>query len=336
MRGVAICLVVFQHALSMGSKSGIAAAISLLCYKVDVNVFFFLSGYLFEKRNGYRNQSKVQFLSRKAKQLLVPYLFWNGALHFVVWLGYRSGIHPVVSVLSKLGFENYSAGIILRNILTYQNYHVELYWFIYVLFLIFLFQKLIEMFKLDSRLLIGAIGLMFAVVLLLETDISIKFATGCIIFFIGRLVFVRGKGPSSYGIGLTCLCIAIFVMLWLLPFPLKWRINYKSVSLIYELSRSILMGLCGVIFVSKISAVLCNKSMGCRFMSVIGDYSFSIYLLHTPYVLGAINAVLSAMHIPAYLAVMVLLGCGICIPVLIDRFVFSKSSILCKVCLGKN
>lgn len=66
MRSVAIILVVLQHALKYSTNQTMFS-FAKVCYAIDVNVFFFISGYLFERKVVIWVKMYLDLLSKKSK-----------------------------------------------------------------------------------------------------------------------------------------------------------------------------------------------------------------------------------------------------------------------------
>lgn len=135
LRAIAILMVIVHHTINnLPDTAG--GDYLLIVVNADVNIFFLISGFLFEKGYERYRRNVRGFLVRKARQLLIPYLFWSLLLYagarFVYDVAGRGG-----GILQSLGFERLSWGTIAFNILTFQDYYVEYLWFIYVLFLFF-------------------------------------------------------------------------------------------------------------------------------------------------------------------------------------------------------
>ena len=114
MRSVAIILVVLQHALAY-STNPTMFSVAKVCYAIDVNVFFFISGYLFErKKSSYIGENVSGFVAKKARELLIPYLSWSLLIYFGVYFGYR--IPAMEKIIGKIGFERFTVQEIFVNI----------------------------------------------------------------------------------------------------------------------------------------------------------------------------------------------------------------------------
>ena len=135
LRGIAIILVVIHHAFN--NLPGVNGGVVLTISQSDVAIFFMISGYLFEKQYDKYSRDKTSFVRRKAKQLLIPYLFWSLILYIGAGIIHLFG-GKLSSLLSNYGFGKVSVLEIILNVLTFRSYYVEYLWFIYVLFVYFI------------------------------------------------------------------------------------------------------------------------------------------------------------------------------------------------------
>ena len=135
MRAFGILMVVIQHAVVLYFSTSFSDILITICVFVDVHVFMFVSGYLFQKkRDQYIEMGIKKFALKKFRSLMVPYLFWAGILFLGTYILYglsdRFGIHAA----EALGFQRLSVGQIIVGLLTYRYFHIQLYWFLFALF----------------------------------------------------------------------------------------------------------------------------------------------------------------------------------------------------------
>ena len=131
-------LVVFIHSVGdiNGSYYHLRDFISHPLLNFVVPAFFIISGYLYEiKKDKYKQEGFVKFLSQKFNALMIPYLFWS----LVIPIGLKF-MNIVLS--GKLESKVWSWGEIIINTITYKEYYVQHLWFIYILFAFFLIHYL--------------------------------------------------------------------------------------------------------------------------------------------------------------------------------------------------
>ena len=134
LRAFAIVLVVVHH--TFNNLPAVNGGLMLSISQSDVAIFFMISGYLFEKQFDKYSRDKTSFIRKKAKQLLIPYLFWSLILYIGAGIIHLFG-GRLSGILTNLGFERLSVLEIAINVLTYHSFYVEYLWFVYVLFVYF-------------------------------------------------------------------------------------------------------------------------------------------------------------------------------------------------------
>ena len=335
MRAIAILMVVFQHVIVAVNATEQSQKIAAVLYSVDVYVFFVISGYLFQlNKPKYQEKGFLRFMADKGKSLLVPYLVWGGGLFGVVYFLYFLN-NPRISVaLMAIGFERMSVLGILKALFTYNTFYVQLYWFIYVLFLI----MTASFFMPDKVGAISAtvivLGLVLTYLVLSTDSYLLKKITACFpVFSIGRIYrLVEEKYPLKnsriflrIGVGMVLFCF-----LQLLPYSM-FQIRYLNRLYIFILE--VLRGTIGTIVVYYSSYFLTTKNL--KILLLIGNKSFAVYIMHNPYVVKLSAMVLNRTFLPKSVCVLVVLIAGITIPILVERFIVSRSSILRGFLLGQ-
>ena len=135
MRGFGILLVVLQHSVVLYFSSGFSSLFLTVCVFIDVHVFMFVSGYLFQKYSDrYLRMGIRRFALKKFRSLIVPYLFWAGILFVGVFILYKLSDIYGIHIAQSLGFQRLSPAQMLVGLLTYRYYHMQLYWFLFALF----------------------------------------------------------------------------------------------------------------------------------------------------------------------------------------------------------
>lgn len=280
MRAIAIIMVVLQHSIGRVASTNIELKSMYMLNHIDVSVFFIISGYLYEiKKDKYKQEGFVKFLSQKFNALMIPYLFWS----LVIPIGLKF-MNIVLS--GKLESKVWSWGEIIINTITYKEYYVQHLWFIYILFAFFLIHYLSgDLFiKLPIFMLIF-IGLNFVD----GCDIPFligKFVLHFTTFSIGRLIAHRGMEKLRTNKGLFIVVLFTFCgcycsELWIPD------------SFTYKLYGHLLYALSGSAVVYYIASIISNlKGKLCYSLQVIGADSFEIYILHNPYISVSISMIL--------------------------------------------
>lgn len=77
MKGLAILLVTLGHLFIPYTKDGQLYPISAMIYSFHMSFFFFLSGYINEKVNGISQIGHREYIKKKFRALIIPFLFWS-------------------------------------------------------------------------------------------------------------------------------------------------------------------------------------------------------------------------------------------------------------------
>lgn len=141
LQTIGIILVVVGHAFFNHGEHIVCQWI----YTFHMPLFFFISGYLLEYTSARKGRKIVDvelkpFISRKAKRLLIPYLFWGTAVFFPKAMLASFSVRPIDASLSSY---------IYMIVHPYKNVVGSL-WFLPTLFMVF--SLMIIMFKLCRRL----------------------------------------------------------------------------------------------------------------------------------------------------------------------------------------
>lgn len=291
MRAIAIILVVLQHAVIAMISGRTAVLISSICFSIDVNVFMFISGYLYESSiDKYNRLGKASFLKGKAASLMIPYLFWEVLLYAGAWFIYNGpeGINKLSPILERIGFSKLSIPEIVVSLITFNDSYVELYWFLYVLFLIFVINCIL------GKLIINRIGIISIVILLpfllLFADavyIINKLAVGLLVFVAGRLFSVKKIKFSEINFKHMILSVLAFGIL----FKSRDITNVFYIEQLWYLAKSTILGLLGIIVVIWIAEHIGKVQGISNAAMLVGNYSLSIYLLHNPWVIKLLSMV---------------------------------------------
>lgn len=297
----------------------------------------FISGYLFEGNlDRYQKEGGKTFVKSKAASLLVPYLFWECLLYIPTWIVYHgpASLSRLGVKLNNLGFVKLSIWEILKSLVTFNNSYVELYWFIYVLFIIFVLEYFIGKKLLGIR----AIWLIAVLPILLYVSnmayIVKKLCVSLIIFKMGREIKKREIPIEQWKPWAALIGIAIFGIVFKTPDA------YDSpyIEQMQYVVKSAILGLCGVVIIAVIANCLVeSNSKVTSLVELIGNYSFSIYIMHNPYVVKVVSMLLpNNKGFYRLVSFVVCMSLGVLVPYLADRYFISRVSLLSKIMLGKK
>lgn len=126
LRGTAIILVIFGHAISyyyahFSEITTVANVVIILVYSINVPLFFVIAGYLFHK------QPIEKYYLKKARRILIPFVFFS-----------------LLKICYNLIISNdFSHGNNIREMLINAFVYGDYYWFPYCILTIFIFAPLL-------------------------------------------------------------------------------------------------------------------------------------------------------------------------------------------------
>ena len=335
MRAFGILMVVIQHAVVLYFSTSFSDILITICVFVDVHVFMFVSGYLFQKkRDQYIEMGIKKFALKKFRSLMVPYLFWAGILFLGTYILYglsdRFGIHAA----EALGFQRLSVGQIIVGLLTYRYFHIQLYWFLFALFWVFVINYACRRFS--SRIeFIVLFFLLFSVLAVIFTDddyILTKIGRSFLSFGLGRL-FQKYRLERLLHNHLIVLLssFAVFYLVFKMNIGIENAYLYK----ILFSFRLTLMGMIGIVIFFVLSTFLQSHTTRLKeFVILLGNYSLPIYLLHNPWIVHASNIALKKLPVPSIIGNVISITLGLGIPILLYKYVIERSSLLSRLMLG--
>lgn len=296
----------------------------------------FISGYLFENNlDRYQIKGSWAFVKSKASSLLAPYLFWECLLYIPTWIVYNGPafLSRFGEKLNSLGFIRLSVGEILISLITFNNSYIELYWFIYVLFIIFLLEYFVGN-TLEGRKAVLLI-LILPILLYLSNMAYIvkKLCIGLLLFKTGREIRRREFSIEKMAPWTLVIAVVVFGVVFKTP---DVR-GVPFVEQLYYIVKSAILGLCGVVIITVIANCLGrSQTTVSTLVEKIGDYSFSIYIMHNPYVIKVVSLLLPNKGLYGVIALVICMILGVLIPCAADRYIISKVSVLSRIMLGKK
>lgn len=314
MRSVAIILVVLQHALTY-STNQMMFSFAKVCYAIDVNVFFFISGYLFERKKSHYIENVPGFVIKKIRELLIPYLSWSLLIYFGVYFAYK--IPAMENIIGKIGFERFTVQEIFVNIFTFNKYYVELYWFIYLLFIIFVIAVIKErMLNTCVYFVVVLIGLS-ALQSVNHNYLIQKMCVSLIMFEVGRIVHRRNLFEKLSNPVLFACSILLTVIFQYRRFNVPIKIaGYEVFYYICSNLENIILGLAGVVICVFVSTTINQLNYVKKIFLWIGDESFRIYLIHNPCVV-AVSFMVCSSFMTNVVAVWTATILGVALPPLV-------------------
>ncbi len=307
IRGIMILFVVIGHALSICVdnyaghqviESTIGSGIRTIIYSFHMPVYMAISGYLFyfevEKSltkklfNGYG-----RFIWKKTKRLIIPFIFvmylWRKPLLFLTDISAWDGLSPLQILTSYLSISTTGA-----------------LWFLYVLFIIFIGQRLLVkvIWTSDKRVCI------WLWIFSLTSIMAYRFSGPIhhvmlytVYFFLGTLIhkYQNRSKKQIFSILEVTAVIGTVVLLFIKPTGvvdslIRFVTAVSDIYLILNLSDKYTVNLCKPI-------------------SLISDLSMGIYLFHEPLILAVgsqlPNQVRGGILILAFVLIGLLFSMGI-------------------------
>jgi peptidoglycan/LPS O-acetylase OafA/YrhL len=275
LRGVSVLLVVFYHLRIPGFKNGF----------IGVDIFFVISGYLMAQL--YYPNRKIDFFSRRAKRLLPAYLstiFLTILVGFLILIpsDFKQLLNQTkasLTLIPNLYFwsqDSYFTGTQFNPLLNLWSLGVEFQFYLIIPVIASIFMKSKKSFL--FLCLISIISC-FAVLTISPKTSFFLLPLRLWEFLIGYLVFkYRSKITVSNNLPLFHIVIIPFLILFFLNLP----INVYRTS-IYLGHPGILVT---IIVMLTAFVLILNPPTSSRLWSIvfakIGDYSYSIYLVHFP------------------------------------------------------
>lgn len=274
LKAFACILVVLGHLIQSLQKSGIdnnqeiTSFINWFIYLFHMPVFFFISGYLYEKRKKEFSWSNYKkFEVKKIINLAIPYFTF-----YLLFVGINMMFSDSV---------NNPRGI--QDILNIFNKPMAPYWFLYALLSIFIAMPVIEKIFKDKKYLILFVLLLLKVIsVFIKTNIYFldSIFSNAIYFYIGNFINIKMKSEETnkiQDIFYNVIFISAYIIIALVIYTNINRINEKVLELI-----KIVLAVSGTYICIRIFKNV-KKS---KILDTMKQYTFQIYLLHTIFAAG--------------------------------------------------
>lgn len=329
-KGIGIILVVLGHTLvPQVRETGFAGFLWIFIYNFHMPLFFFLSGYLFEKGlPHYTNKGK--FILGKLQYLMLPYLIFSTFAY--LFIGFSLKIPLLAKVLENGGYTAVDLKDAILQIVTYNNHIDKHLWFVFSLFIVFLVNILIPKIMKSKPMLIVLLGLYISKAYVHYYGI-LDYVTSDLLFFsLARIAFSTENKKSIN----TIVTAVIFVVTnCLYSYFYVTQMPSGVLKGVLYLIRSI-SSVTGIMTVCNISKHLQNKAPQ-RLLKTLGMYSYDIYLMHAPFLVSGLMGILLAYSpFPTVICCVSVLVLGLFIPIVVSKFIIRKIPFLSVLILGKN
>lgn len=329
-KGIGIILVVLGHTLvPQVRETGLAGFLWIFIYNFHMPLFFFLSGYLFEK-GLFHYTNKGKFILGKLQYLMLPYLIFSTFAY--LFIGFSLKIPLLAKVLENGGYTAVDLKDAILQIVTYNNHIDKHLWFVFSLFIVFLVNILIPKIMKSKPMLIVLLGLYISKAYVHYYGI-LDYVTSDLLFFsLARIAFSTGNKNSIN----TIVTAVIFVVTnCLYSYFYVTQMPSGVLKGVLYLIRSI-SSVTGIMTVCNISKHLQNKAPQ-RLLKTLGMYSYDIYLMHAPFLVSGLMGILLAYSpFPTVICCVSVLVLGLFIPIIVSKFIIRKIPFLSVLILGKN
>lgn len=319
MRGIAIIMVVLHHSLSLIETSRISDVTVHFVDMMHVNIFFVISGYLFQKSAAkYRKLGFKNFLVKKIRELFIPYYILS--LVFAMLIRIASMKNSIGTILAAKGYMAKSLFAILVDPLIFRNPYFTSLWYIYVLMIYFIVSwvfvnrniKLLDLFLLG---MIGIVANMFFWQYM--PDILYKTFRYYLFFTAGMWISLQCGSQITIkkklwwaSIGILALSLFRNIMIDLSRLTVLERNIETQVERVLTASAAIVVCAC-------VASKIVNRKQA-HPLIIIGDMSYAIYLLHNPWVICVVALVAQKVGLNQSCQLILIMVCGIGLPMLVN------------------
>lgn len=327
-KGIGIILVVFAHTLvpQIRENSFGAKFTWIFIYNFHMPLFFFLSGFLFEK-GLTKYTDKGKFVLGKLKYLMIPYLTFS--VFAYVFINFALNIGPLANVLQNGGYEATGIKDAILQILTYNGHIDQHLWFVYSLFLVFVVNILMPKIM-KSKFILPVLAILYISKARIHYFGILNYTVDNLFFF----SLARVLTSKDFKIN-NILTAIIFVVT-------NCVYSYFYINGMSGFAKDILYlvrlvsATSGIALVCEVSKVIESKKIS-RFFKEIGSYSYDIYLMHAPFLVsGLMGILLSYSPLPSPFCCGAVLIIGIAVPYLLSKFIIRKVTLFSVPILGKN
>lgn len=314
-KAICIILVVIGHYVPDNSPEWYVAIHDVI-YTFHMPLFMFASGFVYIATK--KNESYGTFILKKVKRLMVPYISTS-----------------VLVITIKLLTQG---NMTVDNPVTIMSYVKMLYspeagyflWFIWALWWMFVVVSLMKTAKSRLILFFLAVIVHFVPLKLPEVFCIPQFKNMLVYFMLGVVCFENKTLHSfikNFHSGKVVVSVLLFIVFEYITLANTGMTSIKNIT-------SIMLPYIGILFVLEISKLICKyKSLDKgSILILISSSSYIIYLFHTTFE-GFAKAVCRKLPLDSNLTyifvpeVIVVVGCGVVIPIILYKYVFVRYEI---------
>lgn len=335
-KGLAVLLVIFGHTFRESMRADLAwCDVSyIVVYRFHVSLLFLLSGLGFGlAAQRYREQSPLEFLRRKARSLLFPWLSYSVLMYIIFALIWA--LPPLRGMLAGSAYELISPARYLLDMLKNENPYCFHVWYLQTLFLFTLLTYVCERY-LPPRVS-RAVRLVLVFIIPLLYDLFCHdwvwagkaFMQKAMFFLVGTLIPERAirehaRALSVGGIG----CGAVMLLLLFPPYGVDPYASRTTAITAMYLENAAILGLC--LGITAVLSPLCGRAerqsasasrVPCVLrLAAFGRQTMPYYLYHQPFCCAFLGLVLyEKLGVPAPAVVAACMAAGLLVPYLILR-----------------
>jgi peptidoglycan/LPS O-acetylase OafA/YrhL len=271
LRAIAIILVVLGHSIII-YKSGwnyyhtevncqLFNYLDLIIYLFHMPLFFSISGYLFIDKCKQKNISTI--VKNKFKRLIIPYVVVG-----ILW------VYPIRIISQYSGFAKHGwiYNILVNIILGADNGHL---WFLPALFSMFVISYFLEKYVKNNTLKYLLIFIMFLLGHILSFSWISETFKYIVWFYLGYFIKKYSVESKMKYKKATIILTVILVTIYI--FTYNWNV-YFSLSLKYMIC---------LVLIPLLYNIITSKPL--KILESISNYSFGIYLFHSPMIYITFN-----------------------------------------------
>ena len=332
-KGIGIILVVFAHTLvpKMRDASIIVKFIWIFIYNFHMPLFFFISGWLFE-RNLSRYNDKAKFIGGKARLLMLPYLVFSLFAYAVIFAAMK--VPMLAGVLSGGGYGTPTVKSMALGILFYYTHADQHLWFVYSLFIVFAVNILLPK-VMKSKAMLLVLLLLYVSKAFVHYPAILDYTASDLLFFsLARVMCADRKSAVTKKPLMLCAAAVVFLTANVIySYFYVTEMPQGILKAVLYITRAV-CSVGGIVTVCSVSDYL-SKTKLSAFFTQLGMYSYDIYLIHAPFLVSGMMGILLAYSpLPSYVCSAAVTVVGLALPYIISRFVIRKCAPLAFMLLG--
>ncbi len=323
-KGIAMFIVIFGHAIrdEMRTDNEMCMMIFRAIYLFHMDLFFFLSGYAYKlsKKNNC-NKSIGEFVIKKAKTLLVPWLVYSMLIYVVFFI--VSKIPQAAGIVEGTTYEYMRFDAYVLAFISGHNPYAYHMWFIYLLFWMSVIVFVVERILKDSRktvyvlLAISIIGLLLRAFVVYDSIRLISGFCGSFIWFYLGVVFDE-QLLKKYNWKMGVFSVISFIMMFVMH---NYYYDYQTQPILrgfMMLPVNVFVGGVVIGFVKLSEYISQENNIIKRGLEYMGKNTMAFYLIHQQLCCAVLGLVLyNKMHLPIPVVMLACIVASLIVPVAI-------------------